>query len=67
MNTDPELDILWLICEFFEISIMLYQLNSKIIKEQKFKVNDQEPISLVRNDDLSTDWTYLCLRDHRIR
>ncbi|MBS1889930.1 MAG: hypothetical protein JST59_01440 [Actinobacteria bacterium] len=67
MRTDPELDILWLLGEFFEVSFVMYQLDSKIIKEQKFKVNEQEPICLVRNDDPSSDWTYLCLRDHRVR
>lgn len=41
MQTDPELDILWLLGEFFEISFVLYQLDSKIIKEQKFKVNER--------------------------
>ena len=41
MQTDPELDILWLLGEFFEISFVLSQLDSKIIKEQKFKVNER--------------------------
>jgi len=41
LQTDPELDILWLLGEFFEVSFVLYQLDSKIIKEQKFKVNER--------------------------
>lgn len=64
LGNDPELDILWLLCEFFDMSVLMYQIDSKVIKEQKFKVADGSFLVLARNAELSSksNWTYLLLR-----